>query len=297
MKSGKLICFVATVLFIALATLAPLPAQGETAKKHHRYKLIDVGTFGGPQSYLTFYAQVLNSHGVVAGYSDTTAADPNFPNFGSCFNADCLFSHAFQWQNGTLTDLGALPNGASSATSWISDNGLIAGLSQNGLTDPITGAAETRAVLWNTGQITDLGTLGGNESFATGVNSQGQLVGGAANSVPDSFSGWGTQIRAFLFQKGTMQDLGTLGGPDALAVVINEHGQVAGISFTNTNPSSNCPFPLTTHPFLVDAHGMHDLGTLGGSCAFPNAMNNVGQVAGDSNVTGDGALHPFLWDG
>jgi probable HAF family extracellular repeat protein len=284
-------------LFALLAVPVRLTARQQ--KSYPRYKIVDLGTFGGPQSYLTFYAQVLNSQGVVAGYSDTTSPDPNFPNFGACFNPDCLFSHGFQWQNGTLTDLGPLPHGAAAQTEWVSDSGLIAGVSQNGLTDPITGLPEIRAVLWSNGHIHNLGTLGGNESGALAVNSAGQAAGVASNRIPDSYSmfGWGAQTRAFIWQNGTMTDLGTLGGTDAFALAINEHGWVTGPSYSDTNLSTNCPWPLTTHPFLVDGHGMHDLGTLGGSCGFPNVINNQGQVAGDSNLTGDTALHPFLWDG
>lgn len=291
---GVVIAICAVLLMMSQAA-----AQPNRDRDHLRYKIVDLGTFGGPQSYLTFYAKVLNRHGVVTGYSDTNAADPNFPNFGACFNPDCLFSHGFQWQNGSLTELGTLPHGAGAQTEWISDSGLIAGVSQNGMTDPITGNSEIRAVLWQNGNIGDLGTLGGNESAALAVNSSGQVAGVTSNGVSDSNSmfGWGAQTRAFLWQNGTMTDLGTLGGTDAFAVAINEHGAVTGPSYADSNPSTNCPWPLTTHPFLVDSHGMHDLGTLGGSCAFPNAMNNAGQVAGDSNVTGDSALHPFLWDG
>ena len=56
------------------------------------------------------------------------------PNF--CFE-DCFVAHAFQWQNGALTDLGAIPGGGSSVSTWITPNGLIAGLSQTGGTDPL----------------------------------------------------------------------------------------------------------------------------------------------------------------
>ena len=38
---------------------------------------------------------------------------------------------------------------------------------------------------------------------------------------------------------------------------------------------------------------MLDLGTLGGTYGFANALNNRGQVVGQSNLTGDLTFHPF----
>ena len=94
------------------------------------------------------------------------------------------------------------------------------------------------AVVWDEGRITDLGTLGGYLSIAQAINNRGQVVGLALNDIPDPVSAFGlyvgTQMRAFLWQNGVMQDLGTLGGPDAWAALLNERGQVAGISFTNS---------------------------------------------------------------
>lgn len=79
------------------------------------------------------------------------------------------------------------------------------------MVDPLFfGFAEGRAVLWKDGKALDLGTLGGNESTAFSVNSRGQVVGVATNTIPDPFSFFGTQLRAFLWQDGAMQDLGTL---------------------------------------------------------------------------------------
>lgn len=40
---------------------------------------------------------------------------------------------------------------------------------------------------------------------------------------------------------------------------------------------------------------MLDLGTLGGTVGFPTALNNLGQVAGQSNLAGDQIFHPFVW--
>jgi probable HAF family extracellular repeat protein len=40
---------------------------------------------------------------------------------------------------------------------------------------------------------------------------------------------------------------------------------------------------------------MVDLGTLGGTVGFATALNNRGQVAGQSNLAGNQTAHPFLW--
>ena len=106
-----------------------------------------------------------------------------------------------------------------------------------------------------------------------------------------------TQMRAFVWQEGgAMQDLGTLGGPDSCAVWINQRGQVAGHSFTNSTPNPVTGIP-TVHPFLWTQHdGMTDLGTLGGTVSHTVGINDRGQVAGISNRAGDATHHAFLWD-
>jgi probable HAF family extracellular repeat protein len=143
-------------------------------------------------------------------------------------------------------------------------------------------------VLWKHGHIIDLGTLdGGYESVAHAVNSKGQVVGLSLNTIPDpnsiigSFYGVGfQQTRAFLWQNGVMQDLGTLGkGTNAIALLINERGQVAGDSYTSTDPSPSCNyrgnvFPLTTGGFLWEKGKMTDLGGLGGTCTLASGLNN-----------------------
>jgi probable HAF family extracellular repeat protein len=258
MKSKKLM---RVVTFAALAVSLPMAAQEEHAK-HHHYKLVDLGTFGGPLNYINGddllvpymeAAQSTNGAGTLIGWADTSTLDPYNP---FCFNGDCYVSHAFEWHNGFKSDLGVLPGGQNSATSWISANGLIVGASQNGELDPLSpGFPENHAVLWRDGNIIDLGTLpeGGYESDAEAVNSRGQVVGWAFNTVPDPYSmgDWSPlynyyeptppysyQNRAFLWENGVVRDLGTLGtGTDAYAVAINERGQVIGISYTSSTPN------------------------------------------------------------
>jgi probable HAF family extracellular repeat protein len=280
-----------------LATLDP-------STSHHHYKLIDMGTLGGPNTRISGPGfQILNNRGMFAAFANTSASNPNSNCFVP-FNApDCFIEHPTVWHNNVLTDLGVLPGGTNGQTTWISATGLIAGFSENGLIDPLTGQPEGVAVLWEGGKVTDLGTVpGGTESLGVAVNSRGQVVGFSSNDISDSFSiaGFPTQTRAFLWQKGAMRDLGTLGGPDALAGCINESGQVVGFSYTdsNVNPVTQLP---TGHAFLWQDGEMTDLGTLGGtlSGSFVGnilcGINNRGQVVGASNLAGDLVVHPFLW--
>jgi probable HAF family extracellular repeat protein len=308
MKSRFLMLLTAIALLAALAVPLQLAAQDNQQRnnnpKHHHYQLIDMSTFGGPQSYVNAppnsFAPILNNRGMVTGWADTSTPDP-YPNF--CFNPDCFVSHAFRWDHGQLRDLGALPTGASSASTWISANGLVSGFSQNGETDPlIPGFPEVRAVLWQNGGITDLGVLeGGYESIAQAVNNRGQVVGLFTNTNPDQFSmlGLGYQVRAFMWQNGVMQDLGTLGGSDAQALLINERGQVVGWSYTSSDPGAcaGAGLALTTDSYIwEEGKGMRDLGSLGGTCTVAADINNRGQVVGTSWLTGDQSYRAFLWE-
>jgi uncharacterized membrane protein len=167
-------------------------------------------------------------------------------------------------------------SGANNCNNALSINakGEIAGISENGVYDSVIGITEIRAVRWKDGEIEDLGTFGGNYSAASGINDRDQVVGFALNAVPDPFS--------LFFFAGT-QDLGSLGGPDSAAGFLNERGQVAGVSYINSTPNPVTGVP-TIDPFLWQSGKMVDLGTLGGTSASVNALNNRGQVIGFSNL-------------
>jgi probable HAF family extracellular repeat protein len=299
-----------TFLFIVIAsfiTALALPAQ--LAAQQSQYKLIDIGTLGGPQSYINPPNDLGSPNQVNASSIAVGGADLPIPHLGPCFGPDpsipFVVIHAFQSKNGVITDLGSLGgvDHCSAATS-INARGLIAGNSENDVLDPILGGNELRAVIWENGEIHDLGTFGGNASLATGVNNRGQVVGLASTSNPDPFSilyfqlggvTTGTQTQAFLWQNGHMRNLGTLGGPDAAAFNVNNRGQVAGGSYTNDIPNATTGFP-TLHPFLWESGRMIDLGTLGGTAGGPIALNNRGQVLGISNLAGDQSADFFLWE-
>jgi probable HAF family extracellular repeat protein len=300
--------FVATTasLLAALILSVRLAAQEQPVEPQHtkeppRYVLVDLGTFGGPNSYLACCGAlppIINNRGIVVGEADTSLPDPYSPN---CFQ-DCFLAPVFEWRNGILTNLGALAPGVDSFSFSINASGQIVGISEDGAIDLLTGFPETRGFLWQDGGMVDLGTLGGYDSIANAINDRGQVVGGALNTTPDSFSNcnqpfgpYPTQVHAFRWQDGVMRDLGTLGGNDSCALFINARGEVAGSSFTDSTPNPMTGVP-TQDPFLWEGGTMIDLGSLGGTLGYPNNLNNRGEVVGQMNLAGDLTYHPFLWD-
>lgn len=297
---------VVVVLLSSLGSLAQGSSAASSIENNVRYKLVDLGTFGGPLSTLVFFQPgVINRFGTVVGGADTSTPDPYAPtcNF---FTPNCVVHHAFEWKRGVMRDLGSLPGTNSSFAWWINERGWIAGGSENGVIDPIAGVPEVNAVLWHNGRINNLGTLGGNQSVAFGVNSQGQVTGYATNAIPDPwpfFFSYGTQMRAYLWQNGRMRDLGTLGGPDSGGLYVNDRGHVSGVSFTSDVPEASTGIP-PVEPFLWDGRKMLSIGTLGGVWGQVLGMNNKDQVIGNSS-TADGpaacliggpGCHAFLWE-
>ena len=291
-------------LYAALAIPAQLVAQEQSGLQHSRthhthYNVIDPGAFGGHSSHQALGAHILNNNGMFTGFADTPQPDPYAPD--GCWDGDCLVAHVSLFKNGELSDLGVLDAGPNSESNWLSENGLIAGDSQNGLLDPLVGAWQIRGVLWKGGEAIDLGTLGGGyNSLARGVNTNGVVVGLSTTTVPDSNAmimtfglPYAFQTRAFRWKQGKIQDLGTLGGPDAMAQGVNESGQIFGNSYTSLDPSPVCG--LATGAFLWQQGKMTNLGSLGGTCTNAMALNNRGQVVGYSFLAGDEAYHPFTW--
>ena len=76
--------------------------------------------------------------------------------------------------------------------------------------------------------MTDLGTLGGDRSDAFAINEAGQIVGVSTivpgQNVPELEDGW----RAFLWQDGRMEALGTAEARSTGAWGINDRGEVVG---------------------------------------------------------------------
>ena len=312
MKSKTSAALLVSILLAQLTVSVRLIAQEQKdlGTKHHRYRLVDLGTFGGVTSYINPVGNggpYMNQQGAVVGSSMTSIPIPPDQNGFPCPSPPNEVFHALEWGDGVVTDLESLGDSSNCGNALaINDHGVSVGTSENGKIDPDTSVLQIRAVTWKDGHIRNLGTFGGNHSFASAINNRDQIVGFALNKIPDPYSLFdfgiggftsGTQTRAFLWQGGGMQDLGTLGGPDAWAAFINERGQVAGYSYTNSIANQTTGVP-TADPFLwTKSAGLIDLGTLGGTFGVPVGLNNRGQVIGQSNLAGDQSFDPFLWDG
>ncbi len=288
-------------LFAGLTAITITTAQEAKPKaKHHRYKVVDVGTFGGPNADTLVpppAAQILTNSGLFVGTAETKLADPFAPN---CVDADCLVQSGLLNVAGVSVNIGTLRRGYSGGPISVNDFGVSVGFSQNGELDPLTGNPELKAALWKDGHVIDLGTLGGNGASANAINDRGQIFGGALNTIPDPDSSFpffvpgATQVHAVLWEHGKIFDLGTLGGTDSVVYQANERGQAMGISFTDHVRHDSTGLP-TTHPFVWEQGKMQDLGSLGGSFSEGFGVNNRGEVVGFSWLNGDATEHPFLW--
>ena len=171
-------------------------------------KMIDLGTLGG-----TFgFAQCANHRGQVIGDSSVGAIP------AACIAVGSPGCRAFFWENGIMTDLGAL-GGDSSQATWLNDAGVVAGSAD------LSAPGIHHAVRWKDGQILDLGTVEGDAcSHGRAINAKGQIVGGSTDCH--------RALHAFVWEEGgPMLDLNTLIRPGSgvqltNAIDINDRGEI-----------------------------------------------------------------------
>jgi probable HAF family extracellular repeat protein len=215
----------------------------------------------------------------------------------------------------TVIDLGPVGNPFSQATS-LNNHGLVTGFD----TAP---DGTSHSVLWYKGVIKDISEpgLGGLNSAAGGVNERGQVIGAAETSSKDpnneNFCGYGTGLQcvAFLWQKGVITPLPTLGGANGQAQAINNRGEVAGFA-ENSTQDPECPSGVRvngTGPQVLDFEAViygpepgqiRELPPLpGDSVGMAFGINDKGQAVGSSGTCANTYVPPFaagphavLWD-
>lgn len=281
---------------ITAAGVAVAFAQGQPKFDH--YKVSDLPSLGGTNSR----ANSINNRSWLAGYS-------NLPGNQT--------RHAVLWRDGGLTDLGTLGGPNSNVTWSVKNNsGLVVGISQTATPEPLgetwssaafypgaTGSGYINlGFAWENGQMRALPTLGGNNGFATGANSRGQIVGWAENAVhdPTCVPPQQLQFRPVVYGPSADQirqlPLFT-GDTSGAATGINEQGQAVGISGICDQAVGR---HTAKHALLWDRNGgVTDLGNLGAPWwNTPTQINQRGDVvgfAGDPAFPDGDILHAFIW--
>lgn len=197
----------------------------------------------------------------------------------------------------TITDLGAVGGqiGGASCAYGINASGQVVGWAT-------TAAGYQHAFLWtprypNTGTtniMLDLGTLGGTQSVAYGINFYGRVVGQSQTGAVD---GNGNPIlNGFLTESNAAIDpqtdsVYTLGGNNSAAFSINDGDLVVG-----TAQDANGIYWST----LWNGGSTQSLGALASSATPINdqasGINNSGLIVGQS-ITNSGLNHAFLYNG
>lgn len=161
-------------------------------------------TINLPSGFSRSYARSINNQGQVVGNLSKSSGG----------------EYAFIYDNGLMTELGALPGYNFSVATAINNLGQVVGYSYNqrGLDD--------RAFLWERGIFFDIGTLpGGKYSLAADINDHGQIVG-TSGVGPIGNGNFGFIWDAL----HGMVNLGNDGGGGTAGV--NDDGQVVGAGYT-----------------------------------------------------------------
>ena len=223
------------------------------------------------------------------------------------------FGNAFAQQSYKITDLGVV-NSKNNFSMVMGLNNQGWAENMDGFVNPpetstSTTIANGRAVISIYGLNIDLGTLGkpdGNSwTQYGGINDRGEAVGFSETSVPDpdgeDFCTMGTKLtcRGFLWRDGHMIALPTLGGNNAQASAINNHGQIVGISETTVqDPGCSASKPgKIISPAFWEKGEVRPLPTVAGDLdGFVQGMNNRGQAVGSSGSCSNIATHAVLWE-
>ncbi len=285
----------ASLLFLAFA----MAAAAQTAKAQ-QYQVTYLDDLGGNSR-----GNSVNDRSWIAGFS---------------LFAGNAKRHAVLWRGGSILDLGTLggPDRNSNVAWPVKNNiGIISGISQTNTPEPngerwscsaFFGGQSGYTCLgfvWENNAMRALAPLpGGNNSFATGSNNTGRVVGWAENGVHDPTCvapqvlqfrpvTWGPAINH-------VQELPLIAGDTSgAATAINNRGQIVGISGICDQAVGRY---TAKHAVLWDDDKVIDLGNIGAELWItPMAINQQGVVVGfgatQSNDLDGDFLRAFIWTG
>lgn len=262
----------------AVEFIEPLPGHGYSAL----YGINNSGDVVGSSHTTAFIIRGGQVHIVnaVDGYPNNLLVGLNdfghvIGNAMGWFEGRPVFQGYRYTQTGGFSLLAWLPQNSSSSTAEINNAGQIIGTSH--------GDDYSRAVVWQRGDMTDLGILpGALSSEASGINEHGVAVGNSF--LPD-----GIGRRAVVFHGGQVTDIGGLPNSTGnTAHSINFWGQIVGSSQVAGSHRRG---------FLYDNGVFTDLGMLPNSVAtVPIRINRRGFIIGRAEHA-NGFHESFLHNG
>ncbi len=261
----------------------------------------DLGTLGGPNSNVAW--PVKNTGGLIAGIAQTATPEP----LGQGWSCRAFFPSATRtgficlgvvWERGEIIALPTL-GGFNGFATGANNRRQVVGWTEKNVEDPSCvrplQVLQFLPVIWGPDlqQVQELPLLPQDTAgAATAINDRGQVVGisGACGTAV----GGVTARNAVLWEKGTVTNIGNLGGVAwNTPMAINEHGDVVGFSNVNANDGAT----FNARAFLwTRGRGIRSLGTLPGD-ALSQALgiNDRRQVVGISCTAGFASCRAFLW--
>lgn len=263
-----------------------------------------LGTLGGSNSS----AADINDLGQTVGFSylggnlgpvptvwhnhSITSLSPNVQSFSRARGINNsgqivgeLDNSATLWSAGDSTYLGSL--GGLSIASDINNSGKIVGNYFVGNSYE-RGNPIRHATMWYENSITDLGTLGGTNSYAVAINDFGLIVG-TSDTNND------TTAHATLWNGSTIKDLGKLtGSKSSNANGINNVGQIVGESFSY---DSNTNFATMWYgDSIINLNSLldSDVVSAGWVLSEANDINDYGQIIGNAFNHKTGQIRAFM---
>ena len=279
--------------------------------EHHT--MVDLGTLGGANSVAT----EINDQGQVVGLAN--AADGavhaffwengTMQDLGSSvgflpsgtFGMTILGAYPLLWSPVRINQVGQVIGNRPNGDTFLWERGVAqvlplafaTGINDQGdvvgwvMRPDSTGALQRRAALWSGGVLTDLGTLGGAESWAVAVSNSGWVVGTSQTEPRWFYGGWNRLRLPFRWRDGRMEGVGVPGTADLglpgneftwyTPPFVSEHGLLV----------AKVPFQCSTMIWYQDAWQ-----GLGCVLATPQAMNGHGAMTGSGSF---GAGIGLVW--
>jgi len=158
----------------------------------------------------------------------------------------------------------------------LNDSNRVHGLAREDLVSPNI----SKAVIYDNGNLYEIGTLGGTDSHPYDMNEQGEVVGVSQDSAGN--------FKAYSYSNNIMRQLDDLGGFWSSAFGMNDNGEIVGGSY---NPSYQLHAFINKNGVTTDLNDLIDPAS-GWTLTYGWDINNNGLIVGVGTINGESK--PFL---